>query len=107
MTISLDSIPRFGAAEALAVALRDYGITGRASVLPSERDQNFLIADPERGKFILKIANRNDSPDLLDFQHQAMRRAANSQSHALVQEIVPTSTGADITAIQGPTGFRH
>jgi Ser/Thr protein kinase RdoA (MazF antagonist) len=107
MTIPLDSIPRFSAAEALAVALRDYGITGRASALPSERDQNFLIIDLERGKFILKIANREDSPDLLDFQHQAMRRAAKSQSHALVQEIVPTSHGADITAIQGPAGFRH
>ena len=55
---------------------QDYGIEGRAAPLPSERDQNFLITDARGGKFVLKIANRDDSAELLDFQHQAMRRVA-------------------------------
>jgi Ser/Thr protein kinase RdoA (MazF antagonist) len=107
VTISLDSIPRFTPAEGLEVALKDYGLSGRVSVLPSERDQNFLIIDPEGGKFVLKIANRGDSPDLLDFQHQAMRRVANSQCDCRVQEVVPSRTGADITAIHDAAGVRH
>jgi Ser/Thr protein kinase RdoA (MazF antagonist) len=108
MTISLDSIPRFTAAEALAVALHDYGIAGRVSVLPSERDQNFLITDPRGGRYVLKIANRNDAPELLDFQHQAMRRVATSQGDCRVQEIVPSLNGADITAIHNEeTGVGH
>jgi Ser/Thr protein kinase RdoA (MazF antagonist) len=108
MTISLDSIPRFTPAEALAIALDDYGIAGTVSSLPSERDQNFLIADARRGKFVLKIANRNDTPELLDFQHQAMRMVKEPLGDCRVQEIVPTRTGADITAIHGAAaGARH
>jgi Ser/Thr protein kinase RdoA (MazF antagonist) len=107
LTISLDSIPRFSAAEALAAAVNDYGISGRASTLPSERDQNFLITGLDGGKFVLKIANREDSPDLLDFQHQAMRRVAHSRGGPLVQEIVPMRAGADIGVIESPSGVRH
>jgi len=107
VTISLESIPRFTAAEALAVAARDYGISGPVSALPSERDQNFLIADPRGGKFVLKIANRDDSPELLDFQHQAMRRVARSLRDCRVQEVVPARAGAFIAAIESAAGVRY
>jgi Ser/Thr protein kinase RdoA (MazF antagonist) len=100
MTIPLDSIPRFTAAQALAVALEDYGIEGRASALPSERDQNFLIVDARGAKFVLKIANRNEAPELLDFQHRAMRRVAASACDCRVQEIVPTRAGANCCEIR-------
>ena len=108
MTVSLDSIPRFTATEALAHIHAHYGITGRVSALPSERDQNFMIADPRGRKFVLKIANRGDAPELLDFQHQAMRRVAGSLGDCRVQEIVPSSTGADLTMIlDAVAGARH
>jgi Ser/Thr protein kinase RdoA (MazF antagonist) len=45
MTIPLESIPSFTPAEALAAANEQYGLVGTVSALPSERDQNFLIAD--------------------------------------------------------------
>lgn len=106
MAIALDSIPRFGAPEALALAHREYGIAGEISILPSERDQNFLIRDAARGKIVLKIANRDDSPELLDFQHQAMRRAGAVVA-CRIQEIVPTRSGADIGTIAGASGVRH
>jgi Ser/Thr protein kinase RdoA (MazF antagonist) len=77
MTISLQSIPGFTAAEALAVAEVEFGVAGRISALPSERDQNFLITDAGGKKFVLKIANSNDTPELLDFQNQAMRLVEN------------------------------
>jgi Ser/Thr protein kinase RdoA (MazF antagonist) len=107
VTISLDSIPRFSADDALAIALETYGISGTASALPSERDQNFLITDPLGGKFVLKIANRADSPELLDFQHQAMRRVAGSTCNARVQEIVHSPAGRDIAQIRSPAGLAH
>lgn len=107
MAIRLDSIPRFSACEALALAHREYGIAGEISALPSERDQNFLIRDAARGKIVLKIANRDDSPELLDFQHQAMRRAAAGGVACRIQEIVPTLPGADIGTIAGAAGIRH
>jgi len=107
MTIPLDSIPRFTAAEALAVAMKDYGIDGEVSRLPSERDQNFLITDPGGEKFVLKIANRNDAPELLDFQHQAMRRVAASPGGCRVQSVVRTRAGTDIASIEGAADVRH
>ena len=108
MTIPLDSIPRFTAAQALAVALEDYGIEGRASALPSERDQNFLIVGSRGARFVLKIANRDEAPELLDFQNQAMRRVAASACDCRVQEIVPTRAGADLCEIRDrAAGIRH
>lgn len=106
MAIALDSIPRFSASEALALARREYEIAGEISALPSERDQNFLVRDAVRGKFVLKIANRDDSPELLDFQHQAMRRAGAVVA-CRIQEIVPLRSGAEIGTIAGAAGVRH
>ncbi len=107
MAIPLDSIPRFSSSEALDLAFREYGISGDISALPSERDQNFLIRDAARGKIVLKIANRDDSPELLDFQHQAMRRVAAGPVDFRIQEILPSHSGADVGTIESPAGVRH
>jgi Ser/Thr protein kinase RdoA (MazF antagonist) len=107
VAIPLESIPRFSVAEALDLARREYGISGEISALPSERDQNFLIRDGSRGKVVLKIANRDDSPELLDFQHQAMRRVAAGRVGCRIQDIVPTRSGADVGAVEGGSGVRH
>jgi Ser/Thr protein kinase RdoA (MazF antagonist) len=107
VAIPLDSIPRFSAPQALALALRVYGISGEISALPSERDQNFLIRDAARGKIVLKIANRDDSPELLDFQHQAMRRVAAGRVDCCVQAIVPSCSGADIGTVDDAAGVRY
>ena len=108
MTIPLDSIPRFTAAQAQNIALEEYGIEALASALPSERDQNFLLADARGARFVLKIANRSDGPELLDFQHRAMRRVAAADCGCRVQEIVRTRGGADFCRILGRgAGVRH
>jgi Ser/Thr protein kinase RdoA (MazF antagonist) len=107
VTISPESIPRFSAEEALAAGLDRYGICGPASALPSERDQNFLIRDAERGKLVLKIANREDSPELLDLQHQAMRRVSESCRDLQVQAILAARDGTDFASIHSASGVRH
>jgi Ser/Thr protein kinase RdoA (MazF antagonist) len=108
VTISLDSIPRFTAARALTIAHKHYGIEGRVTALPSERDQNFLIVDARGAKFVLKIANRDDAPELLEFQHQAMRRVAAARCDCRVQEIVRSLGGADLSEIRDrAAGVRH
>jgi Ser/Thr protein kinase RdoA (MazF antagonist) len=99
MTIPLGSIPSFTATEALAAATRDYGLVGRISALPSERDQNFLIIDAAGGKCVFKIANVNDAPELLDFQNQAMRHVERSTPDCRVQRVVCSLQGLDITKI--------
>ena len=102
--IPLESIPSFTQAEALAAAQRDFGIVGEISVLPSERDQNFLIAREGGEKFVLKIANAYDTAELLDFQNQAMRRVQMSAPGCRVQRIVCSLQGTDIVRIRHAAG---
>jgi Ser/Thr protein kinase RdoA (MazF antagonist) len=98
--ISLESIPSFNATEAREIAATEFGLAGTVSPLPSERDQNFLISGQGGGRFVLKIANLHDAPDLLDFQNQAMRRVELSTPQYRVQRIVRSRAGADIARVR-------
>jgi Ser/Thr protein kinase RdoA (MazF antagonist) len=108
MTISLESIPSFTPPEALAAAAQQFGIHGSIAALPSERDQNFLLAGEDGGKCVLKIANLGDPPELLDFQNQAMRRVRLAAPDCAVQDLVRSLAGADIAFIRNArTGTLH
>jgi Ser/Thr protein kinase RdoA (MazF antagonist) len=108
LTVPLQSIPRFEASDASDLARREFGIVGAISTLPSERDQNFLVTGADGGKYVLKIANSNDAPELLDFQNQAMRRVAAALTDFRVQSIVPSLQGFDVAAISNRnTDVRH
>jgi Ser/Thr protein kinase RdoA (MazF antagonist) len=98
--IPLESIPSFTHAEALAISKQEFGIAGAVSALPSERDQNFLIAGDGGEKFVLKIANTQDTPELLDFQNRAMRHVEESKLGCRVQRTVCSLEGADIARIR-------
>jgi Ser/Thr protein kinase RdoA (MazF antagonist) len=104
--IDLESIPRCAPEQALELARREYGLCGSASPLPSERDQNFLLQTPG-GRFVLKIANLEDSAELLDFQHGAMRRIGLRLRNFRIQELLPARSGADLVTYQSPGGARH
>lgn len=107
MAIAPETIPRFTRSDALEAALERYGLSGSAVPLPSERDQNFLIADPRRGKFVLKIANSEDSAELLEFQHEAMRRVAVRGCGIRVPRVVPSLAGLDVESIGSRAGILH
>jgi len=107
VAISSETIPRFGTDEVLEAALERYGLAGSAAPLPSERDQNFLIADPRRGKFVLKIANRADSTELLDFQHEGMRRVAAGRCGIRVPQVVSSLAGAQVEILKSRAGVEH
>jgi Ser/Thr protein kinase RdoA (MazF antagonist) len=108
MTIALESIPSFTAAEALDAAQREFGVAGEVRPLPSERDQNFLITDPRGGKFVLKIANSNDAAELLDFQNSAMRHVEGTVAECRVQRVISSRRGSDIAHIgNSRTGTGH
>jgi Ser/Thr protein kinase RdoA (MazF antagonist) len=107
VAIAPETIPRFTADDALEAAFTRYGLSGGAAPLPSERDQNFLIADPRRGKFVLKIANRDDSAELLDFQHEGLRRVAARGCGIEVPRVVPSLAGADVETLTSRAGAEH
>ena len=55
------------------VVARCYGLRGDLHPLRSERDQNFRITAADGARYILKIANRSESVDVVDFQLGALR----------------------------------
>ena len=70
----LQQAPRFDAARAADVAREHYGVEGTVRVLPSERDQNFLIERAAGGRFVLKIANATESRGFIEAQHAALAK---------------------------------
>jgi len=82
-----------------------YGVDARASALPSERDQNFLLRDQSGEKYVLKIANALEDRALLEAQQQAMARIA--ERAPLCQRIAPALSGDFLTEIQSASGAGH
>jgi 4-aminobutyrate aminotransferase-like enzyme/Ser/Thr protein kinase RdoA (MazF antagonist) len=64
----LDQSPRFTLSDAERLARDHFGVAGRASALPSERDQNFLIESGDGAGIVLKIANAVEDAAVLDAQ---------------------------------------
>ncbi len=67
----LKHAPQFNTEEAAQIALMHYGISGVATSLPSERDQNFLITTDKGPRFVLKIVNSIETQGL----HEALNAA--------------------------------
>ncbi len=101
----LEHAPQFSAADASRIAQELYGRRVSATLLPSERDQNFLFESETGEKFVLKIANALEDPALLEAQQQVMEQLSRHTSFC--QRVLPTVGGERITAIQSPAGKTH
>src|SRR5262245_31623132 len=90
--------PRLTIDDALSCASRDFGVTGRGSLLPSERDQNVVIQTDGGDRFVLKIANAAESRALLDAQNAALAHVARRST--LCPTIVPAVDGRTIVEVR-------
>lgn len=72
------------------VAKDCYGIEGECRALRSERDQNFRIDTGNGTRYVLKIANRSESNDTIDFQLGALRHIAAVDASLPVPRVVET-----------------
>ncbi len=64
--------PAFSSEEAAAFAKRLFGLTGVASSLDSERDQNLRVVSDEGVPYLLKISNSADASGVIEMQTQAL-----------------------------------
>jgi len=103
--------PQLSIAEAERLAGDVYGLAASASPLPSERDQNFLLAsaaDLETGgrgtaRYVLKIANATEDRAMLEAQNAAMAHVARGV--ALCPHALPTRSGELIGVVPGGVHF--
>ncbi|HXH07552.1 MAG TPA: phosphotransferase, partial [Vicinamibacterales bacterium] len=105
MEVLVHLAPRFDTDTAAALAGELYGVVARAEPLPSERDQNFRLTQPDGTRYVLKIANAAEDPGVLDLQHQALSRAAATT--LAVPRVVPARDGRTVVEVVGPGGLVH
>ena len=84
--------PQFTTDEAAQIAADLFGVKGTASVLGSERDQAFLLADGGRDA-VLKISNAREAADVLDLEDAAIAHvAAVDPDLPLARPLAPRAT---------------
>jgi len=87
----LQHAPSLNLEEASTLAKELYDISIVEKELPSERDQNFLVANNPRQKFVLKVANSQEQRSLLEAQNDAM---THLQSRIpFTPRVVPSKSG--------------
>lgn len=64
--------PQLTLEQAEDLALRLYGVEGKALEFASERDQNFRIETAEGSEVLLKVSNSAESDEVIDLQTRAM-----------------------------------
>ena len=73
MSVFSTPAPKFSTEEAEAMVSDLYGFVARASVLNSERDQNFLCSTSVGKKMVLKISNPDEDKGVLEMQNECMK----------------------------------
>ena len=99
-------LPDFDKLQAAAIARRLFALEGSFKPLDGERDLNFLIGN-HQGKFVFKIANANEAPQLLECQHRVFRQLAEARVFPQVATAVESVNGNLIETIHSDQGSQH
>jgi Ser/Thr protein kinase RdoA (MazF antagonist) len=99
-------LPEFDATEVAEIARRLFALEGPMKQLHGERDLNFLV-DDARGKFVFKIANAQESPAMLECQHQVFERLAEAQVYPSVATALESVNGDSIETVRDMHGNEH
>ncbi len=74
----MSGVPAFSLSTASDLARQLYGVDAIATGLPSERDQNVLLQSAGGARFILKVANAAERPEVLEAENAAFARLHGS-----------------------------
>jgi 4-aminobutyrate aminotransferase-like enzyme/Ser/Thr protein kinase RdoA (MazF antagonist) len=102
----LKHAPQLSSEQAQDIAREHYGLQdATVSVLPSERDQNFLLQTPDGTRFVLKVSNALESPAFLDAQNKVLERLAREAPFC--PRVVSARCGLSLLTVASATGTRH
>lgn len=93
MSSTVNDRPTFSAQAIEAILKSNYGLEGLITPLPAELDQNFKLDAGDAGLFVVKIANRVHSEEILDFQNKAMGMAALNWKTGKSPQVVQSLAG--------------
>ncbi len=100
------TLPEFDLCQATQIARDLFAIDGPIRLLNGERDLNFLIEDA-RGKFVFKIANIDESPAMLECQHQVFDRLSRARVFPGIVTAVASVKGRLIEYTRSSQGLEH
>ena len=102
--------PEISDAAAIELVRKHYGLEVSVRPLVSERDQNFLLAQADGPRYVLKIANSAEDPVVTDFQIEALlhieAEVARRQLPVVAPSILRTLEGGKCFALEHD-GKRH
>jgi 4-aminobutyrate aminotransferase-like enzyme/Ser/Thr protein kinase RdoA (MazF antagonist) len=101
------SPPRFSSAEAAQVLADLFGREGSMTPLPSERDQNFLVATAGGERFVLKISEAAEDPALIICQSEILERLRAARTKFAFPTQAPDRHGRTDSKVTGPDGDSH
>ena len=100
------ALPEFNLQQASQIARDLFAIDGPIRLLNGERDLNFLIED-RRGKFVFKIANIDESPAMLECQHQVFDRLNKARAFPGIVTALASVNGQLIEYTRSAEGLEH
>ncbi|MGB5625878.1 MAG: aminotransferase class III-fold pyridoxal phosphate-dependent enzyme, partial [Woeseiaceae bacterium] len=99
--------PAHPAEEIRGFAARYYSLEGDFRQLQSERDQNFLVKTKDDARFVFKVANADESDDVIGFQLGALQHIARTAPSLPVPRVVQSDQGHDYHIVQFSNGRKH
>ena len=104
----LDRNPPLHALEDIRkIAARRYGLEGNFQSLSSERDQNFRVETNSGTRYVFKIANKDESSEVADFQIGALQHIARQDPSLPVPRIIPDVDGQPFCKVRFADDNEH
>ena len=102
---TVEFAPRLSPGDAEALARDAWQLDGRATELPSDRDQNFLIDDHAGSRLVLKIANSRERRDVLEAQQALLQHLSTRVD--IAPRVMAAANGETIVEVAAPDGSHH
>jgi 4-aminobutyrate aminotransferase-like enzyme/Ser/Thr protein kinase RdoA (MazF antagonist) len=99
-------LPLFTITQATNSVRHLFGVEGSLQALNGERDLNFLVTTASE-KYVFKIANENETFELLDCQHQVLQRLADDEVLQQPTLSVESVNGKVVETITSEDGISH
>lgn len=99
--------PRLSMSAIEQLAQQHFGLTGKLAPLYSERDQNVRLREASGAAWVLKIANVEEDPDIVDCQIEALRHIARIDPALPVPRVRPALNGQATVRIKTANGSEH
>jgi 4-aminobutyrate aminotransferase-like enzyme/Ser/Thr protein kinase RdoA (MazF antagonist) len=89
------------------IAASRYGLQGDFQPLDSERDQNFLVETADGKRYVLKVANKDEGADVIEFHAAALQHIARTDPELPVPRVIRDINGLSFQTSRFANGDDH